>query len=227
MNTPIADMVAEMLENCTPKETIILAVRTTELALRGSRPVDETAEKRRAWDREYRHRKKYGPPDSTRNPPEDASYLENSKSLQGVESKKERKPRGTKIPPDWVPKESHYAEGLKRGMNRARVDDLGETLRLWCASNANTAKTTRADWDSFFMSWIRREKIVGNGINGHHADSSTGRATAKETNLVASLGRGAISSLSQGVAGRHEGPSSGSYDAAGRDDAYGRSKVAG
>ncbi len=49
MPTPIADMVQQMLSAGVPHELIVLAVRTAE---RSAQPIDETAENRRAWDRE-------------------------------------------------------------------------------------------------------------------------------------------------------------------------------
>jgi len=54
MATPIADMVEQMLSTGIPPEMIVLAVRTAELA----QPVaDQTAERRRQWDRERKRRK--------------------------------------------------------------------------------------------------------------------------------------------------------------------------
>src|ERR1700677_779447 len=128
--TPIADMITEMLKNCIPLEMIIAAVRSMERAMSTRRPVDEAAEKRRAWDREYRRNKRAAhppdPPDIHRIPPDvgnDAlSSLKEVKKLSEVVSKKESKSRGSKLPPDWKPKELHYEAGEKIGMNRDAVD---------------------------------------------------------------------------------------------------------
>jgi 5-methylcytosine-specific restriction endonuclease McrA len=49
--TPIADMVTEMLKNCIPMEAIIMSIRSFERAMSTRHAVDETAERRRAWDR--------------------------------------------------------------------------------------------------------------------------------------------------------------------------------
>jgi hypothetical protein len=71
--TPIADMITEMLKNCIPMEMIIVAVRSMERAASTRHGVDETAEKRRAWDREYRRRKRglsADPPDNHPKPPD-------------------------------------------------------------------------------------------------------------------------------------------------------------
>lgn len=228
MNTPIADMIAEMLKNCIPNEMIILAVRTTELALQGSRPTqDDAAERRRAYDREYRRKERDKSDDNRTTSDDQPPYLGNSKSLAEVEVKKERKSRGTKLSSDWVPSEKHYEEGLRRGMNRTAVDDLAETMRLWCATNANTAKTTRADWDSFFMSWIRREKVIGNGISNIRTDAGSGRANTKEAQFIAAMGRGALGALAQGASGRQDGAVSRGDDSPRQHDPDWRAKNVG
>jgi hypothetical protein len=51
--TPIADMVAQMMAAGVAQDMILLAIRTTEMSagIRGT-PVDEAAERRRAYDRE-------------------------------------------------------------------------------------------------------------------------------------------------------------------------------
>jgi len=165
--TPITDMITEMLKNCIPNEMIIVAVRSMELALSTRLTVDEVAEKRRAWDREYR-RKRRGippdPPDIHPNAPDTGSAAislseENSRSMESV-VKKEKK-RGTKIPPDWKPKQSHYDEGASRNLLPRRVDEIADNMRTWCAANANRSVTTKADWDATFMGFIRREPSNG------------------------------------------------------------------
>lgn len=167
MPTPITDMITEMLKNCIPKEMIILAVRSMELALSTRHPVDEVAEKRRAWDREYRRNRRARPPDPPDihpSPPDVGvsalSFLEEDKKDSEVIKKK--KERGTKIPPDWIVKQSHYVEGLSRGLGKQRVDELADNMRTWCAANANRSITTKADWDATFMGFIRREPSNGN-----------------------------------------------------------------
>jgi hypothetical protein len=71
-------MITEMLKNCIPIKMIIVAVRSMERAVSTRHGVDETAEKRRAWDREYRKNKRARPPDppiSTRHHPMSAILL--------------------------------------------------------------------------------------------------------------------------------------------------------
>src|ERR1700761_3001939 len=108
-------MIAEMHASGIQLDMIIVAVRAIDRAGSTRQGVDEAAEKRRAWDREYR-RKKRGmsadPPDIHPKTPDVGnialSFLEGSKGTTEVVSKKEKKERGCKLPPDWKPKQSHY-----------------------------------------------------------------------------------------------------------------------
>ncbi len=180
--TPIADMITEMLKNCIPIEMIIVAVRTMERTVSTRHGVDETAEKRRAWDREYRRDKRGrtserppDPPDIHPNPPDVGNCalttLSTVRGLSIKEDKKERA-RGKKLPPDWMPNEQHYAEGSRRGMSRSAVDERASEMRDWCAANENRAITTKANWDIAFMrTWIKQGKHV-NGTPQVRSDKS-------------------------------------------------------
>jgi hypothetical protein len=211
MRTELGRTVADMLQNCMPKEMIVLAVDMYVLALESTRhKVDETAERRRAWDREYRKTKRERPPDPPDIHPTSAdetlSFLREEDSYQEVVSKKERKKntRGTKIPPDWLPKEAHYDEGFKRGMDRSAVDTKAEDMRIWCSSNSNRSVTTKSNWDQAFMGWLRREpeRANGNATHYHRADPVAGRATAREAQHVATMGGAALRYLQEGNAAR-------------------------
>lgn len=165
--TPITDLITEMLKNCIPIEMILVAVRSMEMALSTRIQVDAVAENRRAWDREYRRNKRQerppDPPDIHPIPPDGSnnalSFFKEDKSYQEVikqESKKERKERGCKCPPDWKPNQKHYDEGYKLGMDRAAVDERAVRMREWCDANANRSITTKANWDQAFMgTWIK------------------------------------------------------------------------
>jgi hypothetical protein len=179
--TPIADMIAEMHASGIQLDMIIVAVRSVERATSTRHPVDETAEKRRAWDREYRRNKRLArppdPPDIHPNPPDVGnsalSFLEGSTKHSEVVSKKEKKERGHKLPPDWKPNQHHYDEGEKIGMNRAAVDARAESMRSWCQANANRSITTKANWDAAFMgAWLKQE--TRNGKASHATDSLGG-----------------------------------------------------
>jgi len=192
--TPITDLITEMLKNCIPNEMIIVAVRSMEVAMSTRKPVDETAEKRRAWDREYRRRKREmsaDPPDNHPKTPDvgvaASSFLEEDKKHAEVEVKKEKKKRGEKLPPDWMPKEAHYLEGEKRGICRARIDDLADNMRTWAAANANRSITTKADWDATFMGFIRREPSHGHTTGNHRTNSAAGSQQSGSDAILAGV----------------------------------------
>lgn len=206
MKTELGRTVADMLQNCVPKEMIVLAVDMYVLALESTRhQVDETAERRRAWDREYRKNKRSRPPDTPDiHPTSDdkrPSILREEESLPVVVSKKERKKeRGTKIPPDWKPNENHYAEGQRRGLDCSAVDGKAKDMHIWCASNSNRAVTTKSNWDQAFMGWLRREpeRFNGHTTSNHRTDQAAGRATAREAQHVATMGGAALRYLQEG-----------------------------
>jgi hypothetical protein len=87
--TPIADMVAEMLARGLPPDVIVLAVRTAELASgkSGGIPVDTTAEKRRAYDRQRKAAKRNSTGHSTGIPPDTESALCLSSPSQEIQNK--------------------------------------------------------------------------------------------------------------------------------------------
>lgn len=71
-------------------------------------------------------------------------------------SKKESHSRGTKIPADWSPTDSHFVEGAKLGLDRSAVDRFAEDMRLWAESNSNRQVARKSDWDKTFLVWMRR-----------------------------------------------------------------------
>jgi hypothetical protein len=201
--TPIADMITEMLKNCIPLDMIIVAVRSMERAVSTRHPVDETAEKRRAWDREYRRLKReqereHPPdqPDIHPNTPDVGKIaLSSLKEVKGhsevvskKESKKERA-RGFKIPPDWKPNERHYDEGQKLGMTRAMVDDRARAMRLWCEANANRDVTTKANWDSTFTGTWLRDSRNGHSNQQNRTAGFAGPTPTRDDAIIAGMGR--------------------------------------
>jgi hypothetical protein len=194
--TPIADMITEMLKNCIPMEMIIVAVRSMERAVSTRHGVDETAEKRRAWDREYRRRKRgmsADPPDIHPNTPDVGdialtSLSEVKKSIEVV-SKKEKKERGHKLPPDWKPNQKHYDEGEKLGMSRAAVDERAAAMRTWCDANANRSITTKANWDAAFTgTWLKDSKN-GHGFSPNRSNQASGPASTRDVAVITAMGR--------------------------------------
>lgn len=163
--TPLADMIAEMLARGVPHDLIVTAVRAAEMSRNSTGiPVDKTAEKRRAYDRERKAAKKHSTGIPPEIPPEreNALYLSSSKEVKEDEVKKERK-RGQKIPPEWQPNVGHFAAGKKLGFTPAGVLEQAEDMRLWAHSNDHRAVARKSDWNLTFLSWLRRNKPKGNG----------------------------------------------------------------
>lgn len=219
--TPIADMITEMLKNCIPMEMIITAVRSMERAMSTLCRVDETAEKRRTWDREYRRRKRLHPPDTPDIHPTTPdvgvialSSLEKKDSYPEVVSKKEKKERGSKLPPDWKPDQTHYEEGEKLGLSRAAVDERAERMRSWCTANANRAITTKADWNAAFMGAWLKDSRNGHGTSGNRTTPTAGPPQTGADAILAGMGR-----LASRVAQRQLAERQGGLDLASGDDA--------
>lgn len=205
--TPITDMIAEMHASGIQLDMIIVAVRSMERAMSTRHPVDVAAEKRRAWDREYRRNKRSShppdPPDIHPNPPDVGnsalSSFKEVKKLSEEVSKKESKSRGTKIPPDWKPNHHHYDEGAKRGMSPADVDERASSMREWCEANANRSITTKANWDAAFMgAWLKQGNRNGNRTgntrtSGHDAILAVAARKARELDRNDAMAGGADS----------------------------------
>jgi hypothetical protein len=193
-------MITEMLKNCIPIEMILVAVRSMETALSTRVQVDITAENRRAWDREYRRKTRASPPDppDIHPIPPDVGVIalsledkkEGSYPVKKERKQENKKERGCKLPPDWIPKQAHYDEGATRGMSRGAVDDLAVTMRTWAAANANRSVTTKADWDATFMGFVRKENRNGNGTHaGAHPASNQSGSTSILAGVAAATER--------------------------------------
>lgn len=176
--TPIADMVAQMLAAGVPHDAIVLAVRTAESVARSGiqveNRVDEAAEKRRRWDREYRQRRKGDQVESTRNPPEihpneKPPLILSSKEEVPNEEKKVRgqRKRAGPIPPDWKPPERAHELARELGL---RVTEIEPRFRDYLASSGKLY----ADYDAGFCNFVRNTpKFSGpNGApNGQRSSS--------------------------------------------------------
>jgi hypothetical protein len=148
--TPIADMVASLLEQGATPEIIVLAVRGAELSARnsGGIPVDAAAEKRRAWDRE-RKRKSGGIPVESGGIPQKALILKKDNN------KKDKKVRAAKhpLPPEFQPTEDHFAYGAERGYSRDGVLEKFEDMRIWAGSSG----AVKTDWGLTLLGFLRRD----------------------------------------------------------------------
>jgi len=194
--TPIADMVADMMARGLPADVIVLAVKTAEQAMAlnrnsGGIPVDETAERRRAYDRERKRSQKLsgGIPVETPRNSEPALTLTSSSSEQEDNSIKEvskkvraRKKPSAEIPPDWKPSEVHFEAAEKLGWpSREAVFDKADDMRIWAGSTG----ALKRDWDLTFHGFLRRDapKLRANG--SHHAPRPGSKEDTRERTVNA------------------------------------------
>lgn len=188
--TPIAFMVERMLADGVPHAAIILAVQTAEMMASMSNksadsPVDESADKRRAYDRERQRLKRERLRMSADNPPDSADCPVVTTSFLREDSKKEEKKdsRGSRLSADWKPNSDHYALGSRLGFETSQVDSYALDMRLWAEANAHRPIARKLDWDKTFAGWLRRLKPgiapVIAAVNGH------ARAPPTEAELAA------------------------------------------
>lgn len=203
MATPIADMISEMHAKGIPVEFIVRAVATLEEAMAAravstGNPVDTSMmEKRRAWDRERKRRKKYGvnstgiPPVSTGIPAETCSIIREKKEeaiREEVKEKKESKKvaRGTRIPPDFQIDDIDRAFAASLGIPPDVVEDeTPQFVDYW--SGVPGRHGLKLDWKSTWRNRMRDlkkylAKSTGRS-NGHRASNS--RTTGHDAILAA------------------------------------------
>lgn len=154
-STLIADLVRSGLD-----PELVGRVANALAAASGGNRVDAAAEKRRAWDREYRRNRQKDRVESGGNRVDDESALSSTSSPQSKNSKegKKERGRGEKLPPDWQPNARHVATGAELGYTHDGVLEQAEDLRLWARSNEHRAIARKSDWDLTFMTWLRRNK---------------------------------------------------------------------
>jgi hypothetical protein len=113
--------------------------------------VDETAERRRAKDRD-RKRSIRGIPQTSA---EIGGIPEKALREKNIEVKKEKKVRAAKHPlsAEFRPKDSHFDAATRLGCGKQFVLDKFEDMRIWAASSG----ALKADWDATLHGFIRRD----------------------------------------------------------------------
>jgi hypothetical protein len=164
----IADMVSEMLVRGVPHDVIVLAVRTAESGNRVDSRVDIAAEKRRAWDREYRAKKRTVHPIPPDNPP-DIGRAHIDTYLLTISNKKVSKKsisRGSPLPPDWAPDEDDRQYAAQRGWPQARIDSEAERFRNRSLDKGTLHKNIKAAWRNWVTSPYQKPEPGGGKIAG-------------------------------------------------------------
>lgn len=195
--TPIADMVEQMLSGGIPPDAIVLAVRAVELAVqentRASLPADDTAARRRAWDRDRKRKQKSGIPPEAESPSLIASSLSPVDIQEQKESKKESA-RSTGIPPEfhrtktrkgplpegWKPNQRAFNLAVSLGLS---VQNIEPQFRDYLASSGKQY----LDYDAGFCNFIRNVPKFSGKSNG--PDKTVQTAAANLVDRIAGFGR--------------------------------------
>lgn len=170
--TSIADMVERLIAAGTP--AAVAAVVVTEAFAAGAAsgksggsPVDEAAERRRAYDRDRKQRQRDEKRKSGGSPVEvprtSATVLTLPTTSIDSEVKEGKKVRARKhpLPPDWTPKPTHFEAAAKLGILRPAVLGKAEDMKIWAGSTG----ALKVDWDLTFHGFLRRdaEKLAAQG----------------------------------------------------------------
>jgi len=202
MPTPIATMIAEMHAKGIPVEFIIRAVETLEEAMAARAvstvcPVDtSTIDKRRAWDRERKRRKRSSamstglPPDSTGNPAEASCIIREKKEeaiQEVVKEKKESKKsaRGTRIPPDFQISDVDRKFAASLGIPPDTVEEeTAQFIDYWLGVSGE--KGVKLDWKATWRNRLRDVKkynLMARRPNGQRTPNT--RTTGHDAILAA------------------------------------------
>lgn len=171
--TPIANMVERLIAAATPPAlaaTVVaeaFAAGVSSVEFRGH-SADETAERRRAKDRD-RKRLLRGNPRTSADIPRNSTTalnLTSSPSKDSEVQKEGKKVRARKsfLSAEFQPKSAHFeaAEKLNYPNPRQAVFDKTEDMKVW----AHGKGEARADWDATLHGFLRRDASKSN--TGHH-----------------------------------------------------------
>jgi len=180
--TPIFDMVKELMVEGASNEVILIAIRGAELsAMSGGCRVDTPADKRRAWDREYRRNKRNSntmsggihptPPDSVCPP----LIEERKKEVSKKDSR-----RGTRCPPDWTPEQADLNFAVCHLSEAAIENEVIKFRNYWTAKSGKDA--TKLNWGRTWQNWVlnAKERNHGNGHRKHKTVREVGEQLIAE-----------------------------------------------
>ena len=190
--TPIADMVEKMLSGGIPPDTIVLAVRTAELAAQGV--VDPAAERRRAWDREAKRKKRetlFCPPDI---PPDKLPSLSLPTSIDlfqdsrgTVDARARPKKRiDTRLPEDWAPTDDDLEVARSCLPETAVAKELEKFRDHWRAEAG--PKAVKRNWSAAWRNWCRRAPNFNSNNRGRQDGRRSGSLLDATDRLIEKFG---------------------------------------
>lgn len=244
---PPSDITNELVASgLNPAQVTLLMelILTMSTGLSGRNPVESpeyrALEKRRAWDRDRQRAKraeKAGKSPSAKSgghPPESTGQsggfsddlLTDSKKKEGVSGRKESK-KGSRLLSGARVSDIQRQAAIECGCPPDMVDRVwSEFVDYW--SDVPGQKGLKLDWLGTWRNNVRRRferGNNGNGFNGHRADPTAGRATAREVGHVATMGSAALRSLRESKSAGGERKPPGGYGPAEEFDLGGRAKV--
>jgi hypothetical protein len=161
----VSELVARLIAAGTPPD--VAACVVAEAFAEGVSSVDvrrhsadETAERRRAKDRDRKRLLRGNPQTSADIPRKSADTpLTLSSSPQEQISIKEgkkvraRKRAASELSADWQPSESHFTAAASLNISRDGVLNKAEDMRLWAKSTG----AMKVDWEATFHGFLRRD----------------------------------------------------------------------
>lgn len=189
--------------------------------------VDETAEKRRAWEREYRRKKRVdnrnihpNPPDIHPTPggvhphPPDTPSLSIEEEIfitplerevaggQSTQKPSRSKPR-SRLPDGWQLSEADGAYAVERGFDASQI---GTMFERFC-NHHRMKGSVMACWHAAWRTWVGNDLKYAGERNGRGAvqnrtNTALGRDSDREARLLAAMARGVDNwAASRGAAG--------------------------
>lgn len=141
----------------------------------GGIPVDEVAEKRRAYDRARKRNSTGIPPEST-GIPRNSESASLSKEKKEEKNKEERETvsetfhrksnRGARLASGWEPTSPDHAAGLEMLGREGLANELAKFRDYWAAQPGQ--RGVKLDWDATFRNWIRNTRKPSNGRRTVH-----------------------------------------------------------
>ena len=126
----------------------------------------------------------------------DAASL--SKEVRKIEIKKREGAKGTQLADGWRPEQKHWDEAIAILGSDDRAERELRKFKLHAADKGRVAKNWGAAWVKWALQAIEYGARNGNGTSSYRADPAAGRATARETQHVASMGSAALRYLQEG-----------------------------
>lgn len=142
----------------------------------------------------------------------DAASLSKEEKKEVIKEKRES--RATQLPEDWRPLPKHWDEAVVILGSPERSELELRKFKLHAADKGRLAKNWNAAWVKWAIQAIEYGARNGNQSSNNRTDPAAGRATTREAQLVAAVGRGAANRLAERTAAGPDWPTPGSTGSA-------------